>query len=180
MLGVSHIKVIGILLALLRGVNYRFWVSLRVFGSESNHIGAFRCALEPCIKKFTKKCCDVCFSMVSFNVGVSLSLSHTQWGGGIWAGMGWGFDCLSWSCRGRAFDWACSPTGGDIGIFLRPTWQYLTANSDEKHWDRTYVSYFHAWRMRRTVWKHLEIMEANKNKRKLSGFHCFVFKFCLF
>ena len=54
MLGVSHIKVMGILLALLRGVNYRFWVSLRVFGSESNHICAFRYALEPCIKKFTK------------------------------------------------------------------------------------------------------------------------------
>ena len=28
--------------------------------------------------------------------------------------------------------------------------------------------------------KILEIMEANGNKRKLSGFHCFVFKFRLF
>ena len=35
--------------------------------------------------------------------------------------------------------------------------------------------------MRRTVWKDLEIMEAaNGNKRKLSGFHCFVSKFRLF
>ena len=34
--------------------------------------------------------------------------------------------------------------------------------------------------MRCTVWKDLEIMEANGNKRKLSGFHCFVFKFRLF
>ena len=39
---------------------------------------------------------------------------------------------------------------------------------------------FHASRMRRTVWKDLEIMEAKGNKRKLSGFYCFVFKFCLF
>ena len=39
---------------------------------------------------------------------------------------------------------------------------------------------FHASRMCRTVWKNLEIMEANGNKRKLSGFHCFVFKFRLF
>ena len=34
--------------------------------------------------------------------------------------------------------------------------------------------------MRRTVWKDLEIMEANENKRKQGGFHCFVFKFRLF
>ena len=34
--------------------------------------------------------------------------------------------------------------------------------------------------MRRTVWKDMEIMEAKGNKRKLSGFHCFVFKFRLF
>ena len=39
---------------------------------------------------------------------------------------------------------------------------------------------FHASRMRRTVWKDLEIMEAHGNKQKLSGFHCFVFKFRLF
>ena len=91
-------------------------------------------------------------------------------------GMGWGFDCLCWPW-GRVFDWPCSPRGGDIWIFLRPTWRYLTADSDEKDWDRTYVSRFHASRMRRTVWKDLEIMEANENKRKLSGFHCFVFKF---
>ena len=70
--------------------------------------------------------------------------------------MGWGFDCL---CRpwGRVFDWSRSPDwscclrGGDIWIFLRPTWRYLTADSDEKDW--TYVSRFHASRMRRTVWK---------------------------
>ena len=34
--------------------------------------------------------------------------------------------------------------------------------------------------MRHTVWKDLEIMEANENKRKLSVFHCFVFKLRLF
>ena len=53
--------------------------------------------------------------------------------------MGWGSDCLCWPW-GRAFDWSCSPRGGDIWIFLRPTWRYLTADSDEKDWDRTYVS----------------------------------------
>ena len=94
-------------------------------------------------------------------------------------GMGWGFDCLCWPW-GRAFHWSCSPRGGDIWIFLRPTWRYLTADSDEKDWDRTYVSRFHASRMRRTVWKDQEVMEANENKRRLSGFHCFVFKFRLF
>ena len=81
--------------------------------------------------------------------------------------VGWGFDCLSWSW-GRAFDWSCSPRGGDIWIFLRPTWRYLTADSDEKDWDRTYVSHFHASRMRRTVWNDQEIMDANENKRKLT------------
>ena len=52
-------------------------------------------------------------------------------GGGERQGMGWGFDCLGWPW-GRAFDWSCSPRGGDIWIFLRPTWRYLTADSDEK------------------------------------------------
>ena len=99
--------------------------------------------------------------------------------GGEGQGMGWGFDFLCWPW-GRAFDWSCSPRGGDIWIFLRPTWRYLTADSDEKDWDRTYVSRFHASRMRRTVWKDQEVMEANENKRRLSGFHCFVFKFRLF
>ena len=31
---------------------------------------------------------------------------------------------------------------------------------------------FHASRTRRTVWKDLEIMEANENKPKVSGFYC--------
>ena len=35
-------------------------------------------------------------------------------------------------------------------------------------------------RFTHAVCKDLEIMEANGNKRKLSGFHCFVFKFRLF
>ena len=99
--------------------------------------------------------------------------------GGEGQGMGWGFDFLCWPW-GRAFDWSCSPRGGDIWIFLCPTSRYLTADSDKKDWDRTYVSRFHASRMRRTVWKDQEVMEANENKRRLSGFHCFVFKFRLF
>ena len=43
-----------------------------------------------------------------------------------------------------------------------------------------YVSRFHASHMCRTVWKDLEIIEANENNGKVSGFHCFVFKFRLF
>ena len=36
-------------------------------------------------------------------------------------GMGWGFDCLCWPW-GRAFDWPCSPGGGNIWIFLCQPW----------------------------------------------------------
>ena len=100
--------------------------------------------------------------------------------GGGRQGMGWGFDCLCWPW-GRAFDWSCSPRGGDIWIFLRPTSRYLTDDSDEKDWDRTYVSFptstLHACAVRSVK---MEIMEANENKRKLGGFHCFVSKFRLF
>ena len=62
---------------------------------------------------------------------------HT--GRGRRQGMGWEFDCPCWPCDG-AFDWSCSPRGGDIWIFLRPTWTYFTADSDEIDWGRTYVS----------------------------------------
>ena len=81
-------------------------------------------------------------------------------GAGGKKGMGWGFGCLCWPW-GRAFDWPCSPRRGDIWIFLHPTWRYLTADLDEKDWNRTYVSHFHASHMCRTVWKYLEIMGAN-------------------
>ena len=80
-----------------------------------------------------------------------------------------------WPC-----DWSCSPRGRYIWIFLCSRLRYLTADSDEKDWHRTYVSCFHASRMHHTVCNDLEVMEANKNKQKLSGFCCFVFKFCLF
>ena len=100
-------------------------------------------------------------------------------GAGGEQGMGWGFDCLCWPW-GRAFDWSCSPRGGYIWIILRPTWRYLTADSDEKDWVRTCVPRFHASSMRHTVWKDQEVMEANENRRRLSGFHCFVLKFRLF
>ena len=35
--------------------------------------------------------------------------------------MWWGFDCLCWPW-GRAFDWPCSPGGGNIWIFLCQPW----------------------------------------------------------
>ena len=106
-----------------------------------------------------------------------------QPGGGEGAGRAWGGELIVFVGSGvghLTFVWSCSPRCGDIWIFLCPTWRYLTADSDEKDWDRTYVSQFHASCMRRTVWKDVEIMEANENKRKLGGFHCFVFKFRLF
>ena len=44
--------------------------------------------------------------------------------------------------------------------------------------------HFHASRTRRTVWKDLEIMEANENKPKVSGFYCIdqlnLLKYCGF
>ena len=106
--------------------------------------------------------------ITSLFIVMHLSMLCRRGGGGVRQGMGW------------AFDWFCSPRRRDIWIFLHPTWEYLTADSDEKDWDGTYVSHFHVSRMRRTVWKDYEIMEANENNRKLSGFHCFVFKFRLF
>ena len=57
--------------------------------------------------------------------------------------------------------WLC-PGVGHLNDLVHPgegifeSWRYLTADSDEKDWDRTYVSVFHASRMRRTVWKDLE------------------------
>ena len=72
---------------------------------------------------------------------------------------------LSRLCRQGGSVW-----GGDLIVFVGPgvghltdlvlpgegifeSWRYLTANSDEKDWDQTYVSRFYASCMRRTVWK---------------------------
>ena len=91
--------------------------------------------------------------------------------------------------------------GGDLIVFVGPGVGYLTAlfsqgrgylnlsSPDVEIFDcrlgrkrlRPNICFpLHASRMPRTVWKDLEIMEANGNKRKLSGCHCFVFKFRLF
>ena len=86
--------------------------------------------------------------------------------------MGWGFDCLCWPW-GTAFDQSCSPGGGDIWIFLRPTWGWIWLPTRTKETETEYMfPHFHASRTRRTVWKDLEIMEANENKPKVSGFYC--------
>ena len=88
--------------------------------------------------------------------------------------MGWGFDCPYWPWD-RAFDQSCSPGGADILIFLRPMWD---RHGDDCRLGRKRVRpnnmfpHFHASRTRRTVWKDLEIMEANENKLKVSGFYC--------
>ena len=89
--------------------------------------------------------------------------------------MGWGFDCLCWPW-GRAFDRSCSLGRGNIWIFLRPTWDrrgdtWLPTRTKETETENRFPL-FHASRTRRTVWKSLEIMEANENKPKVSGFHC--------
>ena len=52
---------------------------------------------------------------------------------------GEGEDCMGWG-----FDWFCSPRRGDIWIFLRPTWRYLSSDLDEKDWDRTFPRFTHA------------------------------------
>ena len=49
-----------------------------------------------------------------------------------------------------------------------------------KKTETEHVSRFYASRTRHMVWKDKEVMEANESKRRLSGLHCFVFKFRLF
>ena len=93
--------------------------------------------------------------------------------------MGWGFDCLCWPW-GRAFDWSCSRGGGDVWIFLRPTWRYLTSDSDEKDWDWTLCFLLPRFMHVPHGLENLEIIEANGNKRKLSGFHCLSSNFLCF
>ena len=98
-------------------------------------------------------------------------------------GGGWG----EGRSRGKAFDCLCWPLGQGLLLILFSQGRgYLNLSShDVEIFDcrlgrKKKRPNFHASRMRRTVWKDLEIMEANENKRKLGGFHCFVFKFRLF
>ena len=53
-------------------------------------------------------------------------------GGGERQGMGWGFDCLGWPW-GRAFDWSCSPRGGDIWIFQHIWQPTQTKKTETEH-----------------------------------------------
>ena len=77
---------------------------------------------------------------------------------------------------GRAFDQSYSPEGEDIWIFLPPTWDQRGDGFDSRlGWKRlrpNMFPHFHASRTRRTVWKDLEIMDANENKPKVSRFYC--------
>ena len=69
--GDSHIKVTGMLIVSLRGINFRFWSHLR-----GQYICPFRYHLGLCIKKFTKNAITA-FTLKS-PLEVSLSLSHTH------------------------------------------------------------------------------------------------------
>ena len=91
-------------------------------------------------------------------------------------GMGWGFDCLCWTWgrafnqffffRGRGYMNLSSP---DMG----PTWGWIWLPTRMKETETEHMfPHFHASRTRRTVWKYLEIMEANENKPKVSRFYC--------
>ena len=74
------------------------------------------------------------------------------------------------------------PREGIFESFFARRGEFSSADSDEKDWDRTYVSLFPTSTLHAapTVWIDLEITKANENKRKLGGFNCFVFKFRLF
>ena len=94
--------------------------------------------------------------------------------------MGWGFDCLFWPW-GRAFGRSCSPRGGDINLNLSsPNVEIFDCRLGRKRLRPNICFPLPRFTQRRTVWKDLEITEANRNKRKLRGFHCFVFKFLFF
>ena len=72
------------------------------------------------------------------------------------------------------------PLDGGIAAILNLAMSRGRASTNQTFFAAESVSHFHASRMRRTVWKDQEVMEANENKRRLSEFHCFVFKFRLF
>ena len=71
------------------------------------------------------------------------------------------------------------PGEGIFESFFAQDWD-IWLPTQMKRTDTEHVSCFHTSCMHDTVCNDLEIMEATKNKQKLSGFCCFVFKFCLF
>ena len=80
---------------------------------------------------------------------------------GVTQGMGWGFDYLCWPYLNLSLP--------DMG----PTWGWIWLPTRTKETETEHMfPHFHASRTRRKVWKDLEIMEANENKPKVSGFYC--------
>ena len=73
----SHIKVTGMLVVSLRGVNCRFFPR-RIFGTESHYICPSTYRLELYRKNSTKN--DVVSVVVWSPLGVSLGLGHTHIG----------------------------------------------------------------------------------------------------
>ena len=89
--------------------------------------------------------------------GVGVWLSLLALGLGIWPILfspGRGYLNLSSPDVGSTWGWIWLPT--------------RTKETETEHM----FPHFHASRTRRTVWKDLEIMEANENKPKVSGFYC--------
>ena len=106
------------------------------------------------------------------------------------------YQCKAGRGGGRAW-------GGDLIVFVSPgvghlidrvlteegIFEYFFARrgTDVEIFDRRLgrkrlTPNIHSSRTRRTVWKDLEIMEANENKPKVSGFHCIdqlnLFRYC--
>ena len=68
---------------LLRSVNCRMWVSLRVFGTESHYFCPFRYCLGLCLQKSTTNV--VMLVLVWTSLWISFSSSHTHIGlPGLW------------------------------------------------------------------------------------------------
>ena len=74
------------------------------------------------IRKERPWCCMFSQTLKKLNFNAPINIMPAGRGG---RGMGWEFDCRCWPWD-RAFDWSCSPRGGDIWIFLRLTWRLTT------------------------------------------------------
>ena len=122
-------------------------------------------------------CCKI--KSVLFNSYAPINVTPAGRGGG--AGRAWGGDLIVFVGNGvgHLTDLVLPGEGIFESFFARCGDIWLPTRTKKTETEHN-LPLFHASHMRHTVWKDLEIMEANENKRKPSGFNCFVFKFCLF